>query len=120
MHPIDIKNKLAKHTIRFGNCDYYPATMVIDELNKLQNEIIHWSEDDFKQMALESCNYDNAYGEYYNELMFAEARDEMIRHHDAQYGISWETVKYYLNSICKIKEYNLQDKLYKKNKKDAV
>lgn len=42
--------------------------------------------------------------DYYDESKFEEALDSMIHHHDAEYGITWESIKYYLDEMCIKKE----------------
>lgn len=42
--------------------------------------------------------------DYYDESKFEEALDRMIHKHDAEYGITWESIKYYLNEMCVKKE----------------
>ena len=46
----------------------------------------------------------------YDSSKFADALDEMIDNHDANNGISWSTIDYYLDTYCN-KNRNEQDKL---------
>ena len=46
---------------------------------------------------LEKCK---TWRDYYDETKFEEALDRMINHHDAEYGISWESVRYTLEEMC--------------------
>lgn len=38
--------------------------------------------------------------DYFDESKFEEALDRMIHKHDAEYGITWESIRYYLNEMC--------------------
>lgn len=46
--------------------------------------------------------------DYFDESKFEEALDRMIHKHDAEYGITWESIKYYLNEMC-VKEEQEED-----------
>ena len=59
---------------------------------------IIWSVDDFIQIAMNKEG--NKWKEIYDESLFENALDNMINKHDANYGITWETVNYYLEN-CK-------------------
>ena len=47
--------------------------------------------------------------DYFDESKFAEALDRMIHKHDAEYGITWESIKYYLNEMCVKEEQEEND-----------
>ena len=59
---------------------------------------IGWSVEDFKYQA---SNQEDP--SIYDENKFKDALDTMINKHDANIGITWETIDYYLNEHC-IKE----------------
>jgi hypothetical protein len=105
----EIIYKLQKKAIRFHNTDYYPVELVHDMLNYISERCIAWDEDDFKQVAIDKTN-ETDWNIYYDESRFNQALKEMIDHHDATIGINWETVKYYLDEYCKLKDYkNIYD-----------
>jgi hypothetical protein len=107
MYIEDLINNLNKKIVRFGNIDYYPAITVQDLLREKASECISWSVDDFEYQAINSCNGDESIWQlYYNKDMFESALNEMIRKHDASVGINWDTVDYYLETYCKIKEFS--------------
>lgn len=107
MYIEDLISNLNKKLIRFGNCDYYPAMRVQDLLRKKAKQSISWSVDDFQALAIEKCNDNDEqlWGQYYNKDMFEAALEDMISHHDCSVGITWDTVDYYLETYCKIKNY---------------
>lgn len=59
---------------------------------------ISWSVEDFVNKA-EGIEED--WREIYDEEKFSDALDNMIEHHDANEGIGWSTVQYYLDEFCK-------------------
>jgi len=117
MYIEDTISKLNKKIVRFGNIDYYPAVTVQDILRDKAKQSISWSVDDFQSMAIDNCDGDDAWEQYYNKDMFESALCEMIMHHDASVGITWDTIDYYLETYCKIKEYNPPLEMKSKKKK---
>ena len=105
MYIEDIINKLNKKIVRIHNVDYYPATIVQNELRKKADECISWSEIDFEEQARRNCDGSDTLDQYYNKYMFSEALRVMITKHDASVGITWDTIDYYLETYCKIKNY---------------
>lgn len=91
---------------------------------------VWWSVEDFAGMAEQLFEVMTYYGEnspesvkerakrilstckdwkdYFDESKFEEALDRMIHKHDAEYGITWESIKYYLNEMC-VKEEQEED-----------
>ena len=69
---------------------------------------ISWSTADFESRAKDMLG-DN-WEDTYDSSKFANALDEMIDNHDANNGISWSTIDYYLGVYCN-KNRNEQDKL---------
>lgn len=108
MIPLEHKEKLKRQAIRLGNIDYYPANDVDNVLEKLQKQGIYWCEEDFKGLAINK--YGDDWDKFYDESKFEEALENMVRHHDCQYGITWDTVKYYLDEFCKKQSFT---KIYK-------
>lgn len=66
--------------------------------DKIVRRTITWSTEDFKSYAYNLRG--DSWEEYYDESKFAEALDKMINKHDAEVGITWETVAYYLDDMC--------------------
>ena len=104
MYVEDYKRKLRKNIVRIGNTDYIPISKVDDILDNISNVAIAWSEEDFESQAIQNTN-ETDWREYYNEKMFGIALERMIRKHDASIGITWDTIDYYLDEYCKIKDY---------------
>lgn len=71
---------------------------------------ITWCLDDFEQQAIVFEEREQTEKELaekpilYNREKFSEALSDMKRHHDANFGISWDTVDYYLNEHCLIQK----------------
>ena len=55
---------------------------------------IVWSVDDFKHLAMQNPDIE------YDKEEFEGALEAMIENHDCDYGITWQTVQYYLDSHC--------------------
>lgn len=93
-----------------------------DKTKKPYRAAVWWSVEDFAGMAeqqfeLMTCYSDNSpesvqerakrilstckdWKDYYDESKFEEALDQMIHKHDAEYGITWESIKFWLNELC--------------------
>ena len=69
---------------------------------------ISWSTEDFESRAKDMLGDD--WENTYDSSKFADALDEMIDNHDANNGISWSTIDYYLDVYCS-KNKNEQEKL---------
>ena len=70
---------------------------------------IYWHVEDFEQQAQikEDAAIDvdpNIELPLYDRDFFQDALERMIYKHDANEGINWYTIDYYLDSYCKIKE----------------
>lgn len=102
MYIYDIVDKLNKHVVRMSNIDYYPAQSVKNELELLAKECVRWSIEDFKYAAKLKRGED--WEEWYDKNRFDEALNNMINKHDCSYGITWNTVEYYLNEYCRLKD----------------
>lgn len=60
---------------------------------------VAWSVDDFVQQAM--IEKEEHWKNHFDETKFYEALHKMIKRHDANEGINWYTVSYYLNEYCK-------------------
>ena len=63
---------------------------------------ISWSTEDFVSRAEQVFDHDRfkSWEEQYNERKFAGALDMMAKNHDANDGINWYTIDYYLDEMC--------------------
>jgi hypothetical protein len=94
----------------------YPATMQYfqSEYNDIHIEIyekaieaflernersITWSVEDFEGRAKDIEGED--WEKVYDKSGFQDALETMIRHHDCSHGITWDTIDYYLQKICR-------------------
>lgn len=68
----------------------------------IRKTAIIWSIEDFEDRALN--NKGENWRDFYDETKFQEALESMIEHHDAEYGIGWLNVDWYLNDVCFKKE----------------
>ncbi len=109
----DIKDLMEEATelINCGNSreqmEGYGKREALERLNLSAEEIkliaehrlgfrtISWGTIDFK---LQAKNEENP--EAYDESLYQEILDNMIDAHDANNGITWETVSFYLNNNC--------------------
>lgn len=67
-------------------------------------EVIIWSTKDFESRAIQACNGNFEIAEKrYDFSKFPAVLKDMIKHHDAEYGITWTTVDFYLEEYCLIK-----------------
>ena len=69
------------------------------EIIKISRKSIQWSIEDFQETARqieENRNMPNIY----DSTEFQNALERMIEKHDAEIGITWETVRYYLDEYC--------------------
>ena len=64
-----------------------------------EKKYICWTIYDFEKIALEQKGL--SWQDYYERDKFYFALNEMIRLHDANEGITWYTISYYLNEYCK-------------------
>ena len=70
---------------------------------------ISWSTEDFESRVKDMSGDD--WKKIYDSSKFAQALDIMIGDHDANEGISWSTIDYYLDNFCKnrlpiVQKYN--------------
>jgi hypothetical protein len=81
------------------------------EFNQYKKESAQWSIEDFAEMA---CQKEGVYynGEdpstlkgklkIYDPDKFQAALENMIAHHDAEIGITWDTIDAYLDNDCRL------------------
>lgn len=73
-----------------------------EEIARLQERLayaIEWTVEDFETQAQER---ENMLGEeLYDRSKFKEAHNRMMHAHDGSVGISWDTVDFWLNEVCK-------------------
>ena len=65
------------------------------ELRQYNKESIKWSIEDFEQKVNDWKN-----PEKYDPAKFQDALERMIEKHDAEIGITWETIGCYLDDYC--------------------
>ena len=91
------------------------VTDLMDEIAHLKSEnvrlkqqlahAIAWSVEDFESVAydIELVESDHAEATpLYDRSKFPDALRTMIRKHDANFGITWDTVEFWLNELCRI------------------
>ena len=66
-----------------------------------------WSVEDFEAKAEELVGEN--WKDIYDESKFEDALFEMIDNHDAEWGINWSSISFYLNQYCKKEEENEMD-----------
>lgn len=72
---------------------------VIEMEKELKGAVV-WSIEDFETLAQEL--EEEAGKPLFDRTLFAEYLYEMIENHDADYGITWASVRYYLENYCKL------------------
>ena len=82
----------------------YPREVKLIEsiLEDVRRTCVTWSVEDFEGRAEERKGEN--WRDFYDESKFEEALESMIHHHDAEYGITWDSVDYYLDEMCTKKE----------------
>lgn len=63
---------------------------------------VGWHVNDFEGQAEQHKG--KTWKKYYDETKFKEALEKMIIQHDCEYGITWQTIEYYLDEYCIKKE----------------
>lgn len=63
---------------------------------------VDWCTEDFAWLAEKGVG--EYWHTYYDEDKFEYALSEMINDHDAELGITWDTVDYYLKKYCCLEE----------------
>lgn len=71
-------------------------------LEDVRRTSITWSVEDFEDRAEEKKGEN--WRDFYDETKFEDALESMIHHHDAEYGITWDSIDYYLDEMCIRKE----------------
>jgi len=63
---------------------------------------VSWSVLDFEHRAEQLASFDGRPVHHlYDESKYADALQNMINNHDANHGITWETIDCYLDSDCR-------------------
>ena len=57
---------------------------------------IYWHPNDFEMKAMNQLN-----PTIYDKSKYEDALDHMLRHHDCNNGITWDTISFYLDEYCK-------------------
>jgi len=70
-----------------------------DEIKQYKKESIKWSIEDFVEMAYR-LERDNETSKTYDPTKFQKALELMISNHDAETGITWEILQFYLDEHC--------------------
>lgn len=88
-------------TIMHNNIDIILKDTSIAQIRFLEpgTKCVVWSTEDFKGRAIQIEGEDN-WQNVYDESKFQEALDRMIDKHDAESGITWITVDFWLNELC--------------------
>lgn len=130
MNKLEIVNKINKfigiidHTSneRVRNIIKEHLEEIKGDIEQLSRESLKWSVDDFISQAMSNKgltlgmsfpkNSDPFVNpEYclktYDPLKFQDALERMIEKHDAEIGITWETIKCYLDEMCQVKAENI-------------
>lgn len=66
-------------------------------LNNKDIGVIKWSVEDFESVAAE---IEEGKGEIYDRNKFCKVLQIMINKHDAEIGINWDTISFYLKEYC--------------------
>lgn len=69
-----------------------------EHLKQINKESIHWTIEDFAEEA-KRLEEEDMEGIYDSEK-FQDALEQMIDKHDAELGITWETIRCYLDDNC--------------------
>jgi hypothetical protein len=83
-------------------------TRLEEEFEQYKKHSISWSIEDFETQAANRC--DGEWKNVYDETKFEETLENMIRHHDAIIGITWDTIDYYLEEYCRKPEKEKEKK----------
>lgn len=70
----------------------------IENTDEYMDRSISWSVEDFEYIAKEDVG--KHWREKYDPSKFEDALYDMINKHDAEHGISWENVRFYLDEKC--------------------
>lgn len=96
----DIIEKLENKAFTINGITYYPAEDVINELNVLSRQCVRWLPEDFETMAAEQYD-EKSWRNYYDETKFVTALENMVSNINNELGVTWDTLKYYLDHYCK-------------------
>lgn len=80
----------------------------VEENYVLRDHSVTWGVEDFKNRVLHLQEVFPEKKYIFDETKFEESLEEMISNHDANYGITWETIDYYLLQDC-LKSFDRDD-----------
>lgn len=98
---------------KFKENKFVPIEFFYSYIKELQNRSITWDISDFEQRAREneSSEFNLNFSDFvksvpqkyrvYNRKAFDKTLMLMIKEHDCNNGISWETVDFYLDEYCR-------------------
>lgn len=83
---------------------HVPSQLVYDILEEIGSKSVSWDVEDFRSRAQERRGED--WKKVYDETKFQEALERMIDKHDAELGISWITIDFFLDEFCRTKNFD--------------
>ena len=105
----------AQELIDFGNSgEKQKGRGMMEVIEQVENNYtpswksISWDVADFEGRALEKKG--NEWEKYYDKSKFEDALERMISKHDAELGITWITIDFYLDEYCKLFQLNINNK----------
>ena len=94
-----VKNVPDEVLIKVYGKEYNLIQRILEDIGKCA---VIWSVEDFECRAEEKKGEN--WRDFYDETKFEDALESMIHHHDAEYGITWGSVDFYLDEMCIKKE----------------
>lgn len=76
-----------------------PLHVALEMIIDLKRRSVEWSECDFEARAID-VHGARKWKKIYDPLKFKYALEQMIRDHDCNNGITWDTIDYYLDQYC--------------------
>lgn len=119
----DFQNEEVEYSLTA--CQMFYSENHINEVKSLQDEIkerravsVSWGIADFESRAMQQFEFldkdelvelgnPTSWEQVYDNSKFDKALKEMIQRHDATIGITWETIDFWLDELCKIKYFNI-------------
>jgi len=92
----DLNTDLKRGFIEGAKWQQEKYEALLKEFEQYKKESIKWSVEDFTWYEHDKYTI--------NEEQAQEALERMIQKHDAEYGISWQTVDYYIGEYGTLKE----------------
>jgi hypothetical protein len=101
----DIEYKLRKASIQWykqkNDIPVVPLHVALEIIVELKKKSIEWSEYDFETRASDTHG-PRKWRKIYDPSKFGYALEVMIKDHDCNNGITWDTIDYYLGQYCLI------------------